>query len=144
MNTRLEQFRDYFEGITRERHEEPPEEITRAVEKADDLMEDEHAREASKIMEKAPSDEEIRDAVQELRELIHGEDWIKISYVRKEWEDFVERIVKIVQVIIESPAESWEESLRLGIIVSLFKKESRGYVNSYREQWEVGYVCNGK
>ena len=37
MNTGLDQFRDYFEGITRERYEEPPEEIVRAVERAEEL-----------------------------------------------------------------------------------------------------------
>ena len=37
VNTRLEQFRDHFEGIMRKRYEEPPEEIVRAVERAEDL-----------------------------------------------------------------------------------------------------------
>ena len=43
----------------------------------------------------------------------------------------MERIVKTAQVIKESPPERWEESLRVGIIVSLFTKRPKKYVDDY-------------
>ena len=58
---------------------------------------------------------------------MQGKDGINISYIRKGGKELVERIVKIVQmIIIESLAERWEESLRVGIIVSLFMKGAKG------------------
>ena len=38
----------------------------------------------------------------------------------------MERIFKMVQVMYETPAERWGESLRVGIMVQLFKKELGG------------------
>ena len=48
------------------------------------------------------------------------------SYIMKGGKELVERIVKIVQMIIERLAERWEESLKVGIIVSLFKEGVKG------------------
>ena len=77
-------------------------------------------------MQGTPSEEEIREAVHELRKSMQGKDGINISYSRKLGTELVERIAKIVQMIIESLAERWEESLRVGIIVSLFEKGANG------------------
>ena len=66
-------------------------------------------REASEMMEGTPS-EEIREAVHELRESVQGKDVINMSYIRKGEKELVEKIVKMVQMIIESLAERWEES----------------------------------
>ena len=62
------------------------------------------------MMEGTPSEEEIREAVHELRESVQGKDGINISYIRKGEKELVEMIVKMVQMIIESPAERWDES----------------------------------
>ena len=62
------------------------------------------------MMEGTPSEEEIREAVHELRESVQGKDRINISYIRKGEKELVEMIVKMVQMIIESPAERWDES----------------------------------
>ena len=86
---------------------------------------DEQAREASKMMEQTPSEEEIRKVVHELRESAQEKERINISFSRKGGKELEERIEKIVQMIIESLAERWEKSLRVGIIVSLFKKGAR-------------------
>ena len=56
---------------------------------------------------------------------MQGKDGINISYIRKGGKELVERIVKTAQVIKESPPERWEESLRVGIIVSLFTKRAK-------------------
>ena len=56
---------------------------------------------------------------------MQGKDGINISYIRKGGKELVEKIVKTAQVIKESPPESWEESLRVGIIVSLFTKRAK-------------------
>ena len=57
---------------------------------------------------------------------MQGKDGINISYIRKRGKELVERIVKMVRMIIESLAERWKESLRVGIIVSLFKNGAKG------------------
>ena len=62
------------------------------------------------MMEGTVSEEEIREAEHELRESVEGKDEINISYIRKGEKELVERIVKMVLMIIESPAERWDES----------------------------------
>ena len=56
---------------------------------------------------------------------MQGKDGINISYIRKGGKELAERIVKMPQVIKESPPERWEESLRVRIIVSLFTKRAK-------------------
>ena len=68
--------------------------------------------------------------MKELRESSPEEDLIRISYTREGREELVDRIVGMVQVMFESLAERWEELLRVGIMVPLFKG-ARG-VNNYR------------
>ena len=57
------------------------------------------------MIEWTPSEEEIREAVHELTELVQGKNGINISYIRKEGKELEERIVKTAQVIKESPPE---------------------------------------
>ena len=45
----------------------------------------------------------------------------------------------MVQVMFESPAGRWEDSLMVGIMVPLFKKGARGEVNNYN--FIRGFVC---
>ena len=120
----LEQLRNHFEGIERKRYEELPKEIAKG--RAADLRKDEQAREVSEIMKETPSEEEIREAVKEIWESAPGVDGIRISYIRKEVEVLVKRIVRMVQVMFESPTERWMESLWVGITMPLFKKGARG------------------
>ena len=51
----------------------------------------EQAREVSGIMEETPTEEQIKEGVRELRESAHVEDGIRISYVRKEGEELVNK-----------------------------------------------------
>ena len=79
----VEQFRDHFDGITRDRYEELPRSIAEVVSQVRDLREDEESREVSRQIDGEPSELEIRDAMKEMRDSAPGEDEVRIDYIRK-------------------------------------------------------------
>ena len=57
------EFKEFFESVTKERYEEEPGEIERAVNEAIDLRQSEKARRANVRMDEVPSEEEIRKVI---------------------------------------------------------------------------------
>ena len=45
----------------------------------------------------------------------------------------LEEVVRIVQYMFQNPAENWEDTLRTGMVIPLFKKGERDDPNNYRE-----------
>ena len=128
----VEQFRNHFEGITRDRYEELPGTIREAVCRARDLRDDAEARDVSEEMEEEPSEEEIRKAMREMKDSAPGEDGVRLDYIRKAGDRVIRWVVRLVQDMWRKPAEEWEESLKAGIMIPLHKKGDRGEVNNYR------------
>ena len=40
--------------------------------------------------------------------------------------------MELIQFMFKNPAEKWEESLKIGLVISLFKKGDRNNCNNYR------------
>ena len=57
------EFKEFFESVMKERYEEEPGEIERAVNEAKDLRQSEKARRANVRMDEVPSEEEIRKVI---------------------------------------------------------------------------------
>ena len=87
----VQQFRDHFEGITRDRYEELPRAIAEVVTQVRNLSDDAKSREASRAGETGsrgsrdgePSELEIRGAMKEMRDTAPGEDGVRLDYIRK-------------------------------------------------------------
>ena len=128
----VEQFREHFEGITRDRYEELPRAIADVVSQVRDLRDDEESREVSREIDGEPSALEIRGAMKEMRDSAPGEDEVRLDYIRKGGAEIVDRVVRIVQEMWSTPAEQWEGGMKVGIMVPLHKKGDRGEVNNFR------------
>ena len=79
----VEQFREHFKGVTRERFEEDPEVLEAAVEAARDLRGEARAVEANDYLNMTPEPEEIVEAMKEVQESAPGLDGVRISYIRE-------------------------------------------------------------
>ena len=134
----VKQFRDHFEGITRNRYEELPRAIAEVVSQARDLRDDEESREVSREIDDEPIALEIRGAMKEMRDSAPGEDEVKLDYIRKGGAEIIDRVVRIVQEMWRTPAEQWEGGMKVGIMVPLHKKGDRGEVNTFRGGMSFG------
>ena len=104
----VEQFRDHFEGITRDRYEELPRAIAEIVSQVRDLRDEEESREVSREIDGEPSELEIHGAMKEMRDSAPGEDEVRLDYIRKGGAEIIDRVVRIVQEMWRTPAEQWE------------------------------------
>ena len=128
----VEAFREHFARITEERFEEDPEVVEAAVEGARDLRGEPEAEEANDFLNMTPEPEEIVEAMGEVRESAPGIDGVRISYIKEAEGSVRERCVELVRKMFEEQAEQWDESLKVGGMVPLFKKGDREDRNNYR------------
>ena len=119
----VEQFREHFEGITRDRYEESPRAIVDVVSQVRDLRDDEEYRQVSREIDGEPSALEMRGAMKEMRDSAPGEDEVRLDYIRKGGAEIIDRVVRIVQEMWSTPAEG---GMKVGIMVPLHKKGDRG------------------
>ena len=75
---------------------------------------------------------EIMNAMKKMREFAPGEDGVIKGYIRNECEEVKSGVVEMVQRMFECRADRWEESVKVGIMVQLFKKGDRNDRNNYR------------
>ena len=128
----VEDFREHFAHITEKRFEEDPEILEAAVEAARDLRGDTWAEDANVNLNTTPTPEEIVEAMGEVRESAPGIDGVRIGYIMEAEESVKERCVELVRKMFEEEAEQWDESLKVGGMVPLFKKGDREDRNNYR------------
>ena len=96
--------------MSHERYEEEHGVIERAVRRAKDLREWWRAIEANELMNEVPEREEIMKAMKEMRESAPGADGVKIWYIRNACDE-------MVQKMFQCRADSWVESVKVGIMV---------------------------
>ena len=75
---------------------------------------------------------EIECAIKEIRESAPGKDGVRIGYIRYASEEVKGRVIRLVQRMFEEGPGGWEDSLRKGVMVPLFKKGDRNDRNNYR------------
>ena len=133
MKLTVGEFKNHFESVSKDRYEERPEVIERAVRGAMDLRKDSRAKEGKEFLNVAPEIEEIREAMKETRGSALGLDGVRIGYIRKACEDIQGRVIEIVQRMFEVRANEWDELVKVGTMVPLLKKGARDQVNNFRE-----------
>ena len=77
MKLTVDEFKNHFESVSKDRYEERPEVIERAVRGAADLRNDSRAKEANECLNVVPESEEIREAMKETRESAAWVGWSK-------------------------------------------------------------------
>ena len=74
MKQTVDDFKNHFESLSRDRYEERPEVIERAVRGAVDLRNESRTKEANECLNVVPESEEIREAMEVTRESVPGLD----------------------------------------------------------------------
>ena len=131
-NITTEEFKDHFQKITQDRYEVEPQEIERAVEGVRDMREDQRAVEANEMLNETPGEEEIKKAMKETKDSAPGRDGVRVSYIREATQEMKEEMVRMVAFMFENRANKWEEELKIGQMVPLFKKGDKNNANNYR------------
>ena len=130
-----EQFRDHFKQVSEERFENTPEVIMEVVNEIEDVFETERAevaREWRERLEQTPSKEEILEQMKMMKDTSPGKDGVRLNYLLQAGQELLEKVVEMVQFMFNNPAELWEESLKIGLVIPLHKKGSRNDPNKYR------------
>ena len=127
-----EQFKDHFSKVSAERFENPPEEIDRAVDEANDLRTDPRTEEWRERLGRPPDREEVINEMKKMKDGAPGEDGARITYILKGGGKALDEMVELVRYMWENGADKWETSLKRGIIIPLFKKGNRNDPNNYR------------
>ena len=131
-NITKEQFKEHFQKISRDRFENDPEELEAAADLVEDISQTDKARRCADILETTPSREEILSEMKKMRESAPGEDGVRLIYLFKGGPEVLDKVIQMVQCMFEIGAENWEESLRTGLVIPLYKKGDRNNANNYR------------
>ena len=129
-----EQFQQHFMKVSEERFENRPEEIEEILEEVDDISMTEKAAEIRERigLEETPSREEILEQMGKMKDSAPGKDGVRLSYILKGGPALINEVIKLVQFMFENPAIKWEESLKIGLVIPLFKKGNRNDPNNFR------------
>ena len=128
-----EQFRNHFKKVSEEKFENRPEDIEKAVDMAEDLRNGEEAEEWRVWLNKVPDYEEVTGQMRQMRDSAPGEDGVRLMYLWNGGRAVLDEVVRLVQFMFQNDADSWEDSLKTGIVVPLYKmKGDREDPGNYR------------
>ena len=132
-NTKLtkEDFKTHFEKISKHRFENDPTEIEEMLSKVDDIRETEAARNWNDTLNMIPSNEEIFEQMDKMRESAPGEDNVRLIYIKQAVPEIKESIGDLVRYMFRNDAADWEDSLKIGLVIPLFKKGDKDDENNY-------------
>ena len=131
-NITTDEFREHFAKITETRHETEARVVDEVVEQVRDLTEQEEAREANDLMNEEPEDEEIREAMKKTKESAPGKEGVRKCFISCASREVQEEVIRTVKWMFNKRANKWEETLKTGQMVPLFKKGDRNCKDNYR------------
>ena len=97
MKLTMDEFKDHYQNVLKDRYEERQGVIERAVRGAVDSRYDNRVKEPNVCLNVVPEFAEIREAMKETRESAPGLDGVRIRYIRKACEGIQCRLIEIVQ-----------------------------------------------
>ena len=127
-----EDFKTHFQSVSKDRFENPPEEVYNTVNQMEDIRETEKAIEWREIMDTTPTGEEIFTQMKQMSESAPGEDGVRLIYLMQGGPEILQRVFDMVKFMFENDAEYWEDSLKTGLMVPLHKKGDRNIPHNFR------------
>ena len=79
-----------------------------------------------------PTSEEIMKEMAKMKDSAPGEDGIRLGFIKKASKEIQEVVVLKVKDMWNTSATLWEEPLKVGVIIPLFKKGDKSDPNNYR------------
>ena len=128
----VEEYKSHFEKVTQERQEVTNQVVNWVYDRVDDMRNDERIREAGEELEQNLEREEIEQAIREIKDGAPGIDGVSIKMIKFADEMCKERIIQLIKDMFESPPTDWEDCIKVGLVVPLFKKGERNNINNYR------------
>ena len=128
----VEEYKSHFEKVSQERQEVTNQVMSWVFDRVEDMRSDDMIREAGEELEKNLEREEIEKAIREIKDGAPGIDGVSIKMIKfADW-TCKERIVQLIKDMYERPPPEWEDYIKVGLVVPLFKKGERNSINKYR------------
>ena len=131
-NITTEEFKTHFQAISKDRFENNPEDIEDIINLIDDISNTEEAREYAELLNTTPPREEILKQMKEMSESAPGKDGVRLIYLLNGGPELIDKLVTMIQDMWEKGQEEWDDSLKIGQVIPLFKKGDKNNVNNYR------------
>ena len=128
----VEEYKSHFEKVSQERQEVTDQVMSWVLDRVEDMRNDERIREAGEELEKSLEREEIEKAIREIKDGAPGIDGVSIKMIKFADETCKEGIIQLIKDMYESPSTDWEDCIKVGLVVPLFKKGERNNINNYR------------
>ena len=85
------------------------------------------------MLNETPEEEEIETTMKEIKDSAPGKDQVRMRYIGGACQKVKEGVVKMIKYMFDKRANTWEESLKIGQAIPIFKKkENRNDQNNYR------------
>ena len=127
-----EDFKQHLSSVSKDRYETEPLVIEAYINRTKDLRNTEKAQLANEVMNKTPTNEEIVREWKSIKEAAPGEDGIRIIYIKKADAEVQLKVIDMVKFMWTERADKWEDSLKVGAVIPLFKKGDKNNMNNYR------------
>ncbi len=127
-----EEFRDHFKQVSEQRFENTPEEIEEAVREVEDIRDKEENVLYNEMLDEIPSREEILTEMKKMRDSAPGKDGVRLIMLQKGGAEITDRVIELVQYMFSNGSDKWEEELKIGLVIPLFKKGDRNRRDNYR------------
>ncbi|XP_075248353.1 uncharacterized protein LOC142341314 [Convolutriloba macropyga] len=127
-----EKFREHFSRISARRYKIDPGELMQAIDLTPDKRHEVRFRTAAEEMNQEPTTSEVLKAIDEVNDTSPGADKLRIRYIREATAELKLNVTQLVQEMFTTKATHWEQSVKIGQIVALFKKGDRNECGNYR------------
>ena len=127
-----EDFKNQFQKISKDRFENDPEVMEATIDMIEDISETDEAKMWAEQLDGIPDREEIMTQMKKMRDSAPGQDGVRLAYLMLAGPEIIDKLVNMVQYMFQNGAEKWEESLKVGLVIPLFKKGDRNDANNFR------------
>ena len=127
-----EDFKNHFQNVSKDRFENPPEEIENSVNQMRDISGTAEAREWGEALEQLPTGEEVYREMRKMNESAPGEDGVRLIYILQGGPVVLNQITRMIQFMFKNDADKWEDSLKTGLVIPLHKKGDRNIPHNFR------------
>ena len=130
-NITTEELAEHFKEVSKDRYERTPGQIEETIGAARDLRGTQEAREWNKELNRKPEDEEIDREMLAVKDSVPDTDGVRMGYINLAKQEMNTEVRRIVKYMFEKRAHKWEDELKVGQIVPLFKKGDRNTKDIY-------------
>ena len=127
-----DEFKAHFSNVSKDGYENDSGTLMNTVKQMPDKSKDVKFITANQKLNTLPSEKEIMEALDEVRESAPGKDGVRMVYIRNAYWKWRDKVIHLVMRMFTTRADLGEESLKKGQIVPLHKKGNINDANNFR------------